>query len=94
MASANKTSWIVAASISTVETLNDQGGLCRWKYIMRSLHQKAKNEMGSFSQARRTPSSSSSMIAGSELVNTRAEEAKRADETFRKVMYLSCWGPN
>ncbi|KAI0505068.1 hypothetical protein KFK09_016025 [Dendrobium nobile] len=94
MASANKASWIVPASISTVETLKDQGGLCRWKHTMRSLHQKAKNEMGSFSQARRTPSSSSSIIGGSELLNTRAEEAKRAEESFRKVMYLSSWGPN
>ncbi|KAI0505066.1 hypothetical protein KFK09_016026 [Dendrobium nobile] len=95
MASVSRASWIVAASISAVETLKDQGGLCRWNYTMRSLHQKAKKEMGSFSQARRTPSSSSSssLMDGS-IVNTRGEQAKKAEESFRKVMYLSCWGPN
>ncbi|PKU81752.1 uncharacterized protein LOC110098971 [Dendrobium catenatum] len=95
MASASRASWIVAASISAVETLKDQGGLCRWNYTMRSLHQKAKKEMGSFSLARRTPSSSSSssLMEGS-IVNTRGEQAKKAEESFRKVMYLSCWGPN
>ncbi|KAI0505072.1 hypothetical protein KFK09_016029 [Dendrobium nobile] len=99
MASANRASWIVAASISAVETLKDQGGLCRWNYFMRSLHQKANKEMGSFSLTRRTPSSSSSsttsmMAPGNRVLNTKGEQAKRAEESFRKVMYLSCWGPN
>ncbi|KAI0505070.1 hypothetical protein KFK09_016027 [Dendrobium nobile] len=93
MASASRASWIAAASISAVETLKDQGGFCRWNYTMRSLHQKAKKEMGSFSQARRTPSSSS-MLAGNRLVSTQQDQAKRAEESFRKVIYLSCWGPN
>ncbi|KAL0916979.1 hypothetical protein M5K25_014535 [Dendrobium thyrsiflorum] len=97
MASANRASWIVAASISAVETLKDQGGLCRWNYTMRSLHQKANKEMGTFSLTRRTPSSSSSsssMMAGNRILSTQGEQAKRAEESFRKVMYLSCWGPN
>ncbi|PKU81756.1 hypothetical protein MA16_Dca018698 [Dendrobium catenatum] len=91
MASASRASWIVAATISAVETLKDQGGLCRWNYTMKSLHQKARKEFGSFSLARITPSSTMMMVG---VVNTSGEQAKRAEESFRKVMYLSCWGPN
>ncbi|XP_020577421.1 uncharacterized protein LOC110022687 [Phalaenopsis equestris] len=97
MASASRASWIVAASISAVETLKDQAGLCRWNYAMRSLHQKATKEMGSFSQTRKTPSSSSSsssLMVGSRGLVSKAEQTKRAEDSFRKVMYLSCWGPN
>ncbi|XP_020577351.1 uncharacterized protein LOC110022645 [Phalaenopsis equestris] len=94
MAPASRASWIVAASISAVETLKDQAGLCRWNYAMRSLHQKATKEMGSFSQTRKTPSSSSSLMVGSRGLVSKAEQTKRAEDSFRKVMYLSCWGPN
>ncbi|XP_020594136.1 uncharacterized protein LOC110034185, partial [Phalaenopsis equestris] len=93
MASASRASWIAAASISMVEALKDQGGLCRWTYAMRSLHQKARKELGSFSQTIKTPSSSSSLMVVSRGVVTKAEQTKRAEESFRKVMYLSCWGP-
>ncbi|KAL0916977.1 hypothetical protein M5K25_014533 [Dendrobium thyrsiflorum] len=93
MASGSRASLIVAASISAVEALKDQSGLCRWNYAMRSVHQKARKEMGSLSQATKTPSSSS-MMAGSIVVSTRGEQVKRAEESFRNVMFLSCWGPN
>ncbi|KAI0505067.1 hypothetical protein KFK09_016024 [Dendrobium nobile] len=94
MASASRASWIVAATISAVEALKDQGGLCRWNYTMRSLHQKARKDIGSFSLERITPSSTMMMMMLGGVVNTRGEQAKRAEESFRKVMYLSCWGPN
>ncbi|XP_019701971.1 uncharacterized protein [Elaeis guineensis] len=84
MSCARKASLIVAASMGAVEALKDQAGLCRWNYAIRSLNQQAKNSVGSFSQARRMSSSSS---------NTD-EKAKRSEEALRKVMYLSCWGPN
>ncbi|CAL9041464.1 unnamed protein product [Musa banksii] len=85
MASVRKASWIAAASVGAVEALKDQGGLCRWNYAFRSLHQRAKNNMGSLSQAIRVSSS---------ISDRSSEKAKQSEESLRKVMYLSCWGPN
>ncbi|XP_008779143.1 uncharacterized protein LOC103698874 [Phoenix dactylifera] len=96
MRSASKASLIVAASMAAVEALKDQAGLCRWNYAIRSLNQQAKNNIRSFPQTRRVSSSSSSSSdierrKGSEGAD---EKAKRSEEALRKVMYLSCWGPN
>nr|XP_010905547.1 uncharacterized protein LOC105032719 [Elaeis guineensis] len=92
MSSARKASLIVAASIGAVEALKDQAGLCRWNHAMGSLNRQAKNSLGSFSQARRI--SSSSNIETRKRREGADEKAKRSEESLRKVMYLSCWGPN
>ena len=81
--------WIVATSMGAVEALKDQG-FCRWNYTMRSLHQHAKNNLRSFSQAKKLSSSSSAMASS----RVREEKAKQSEESLRAVMYLSCWGPN
>ncbi|XP_043689256.1 uncharacterized protein LOC122640168 [Telopea speciosissima] len=90
--SSTSRAWIVAASVGTVEALKDQG-FCRWNYTIRSLHQHAKNNCGSLSQANRLPSSSSSMAMTKKMVPSD-EKMKQSEESLRKVMYLSCWGPN
>ncbi|THU48455.1 hypothetical protein C4D60_Mb09t26440 [Musa balbisiana] len=91
MASANRACLVVAASMSAVEALKDQAGLCRWNYVLRSLQQRTKNNtVGSLFQAKRTSSS----------IDTRREwqaadaKAKQSEEALRTVVYLSCWGPN
>ncbi|XP_078171256.1 uncharacterized protein LOC144565391 [Carex rostrata] len=87
MASTGRVSLVVAASISAVEALKDQAGLCRWNYALRSLQQRAKGRFGAFSQATKASSA----------VERRKEmegKAKRSEEGLRTVMYLSCWGPN
>ncbi|KAM7504069.1 hypothetical protein LguiB_002973 [Lonicera macranthoides] len=83
--------WIVAASVGAVEALKDQGGLCRWNYALRSLQQHAKANAGSRSQAKRLPSQSSAAVAN---MMRDDYQLKQSEESLRKVMYLSCWGPN
>ncbi|XP_050103702.1 uncharacterized protein LOC126583397 [Malus sylvestris] len=80
--------WVVAASVGVVEALKDQG-ICRWNYTMRLLQQHAKNQLGSFSQANKFSSSSSVLVS-----SFRQDKVKQSEESLRKVMYLSCWGPN
>ncbi|WOL15079.1 hypothetical protein Cni_G23860 [Canna indica] len=86
MACARKASWVVAASVAAVEALKYQGGLYRWNYVLRTLHQHAKSNMGSLSRA---VNISSSVFDG-----RSHEQTKQSEDSLRKVMYLSCWGPN
>ena len=89
MSSTSK-AWMVAASIAAVEALKDQG-FCRWNYPIRFLHQQAKNNLRSVSQAKKFSSSSSALV--STMVRSE-DKAKQSEESLRKVMFLSCWGPN
>ncbi|XP_059664457.1 uncharacterized protein LOC132310286 [Cornus florida] len=87
--SSTSRAWMVAASIAAVEALKDQG-FCRWNYTIRTIHQHAKTNLRSFSQAKKLSSSSSTVISS----RVRDEKAKQSEESLRKIMYLSCWGPN
>nr|DAD23917.1 TPA_asm: hypothetical protein HUJ06_025380 [Nelumbo nucifera] len=92
--SSTSRAWIAAATVGAVEVMKDQG-LCRWNYTLRSLHQHAKGNLGSFSQATKSLSSSSSMAMASNNKAMRDEQQmKQSEDSLRKVMYLSCWGPN
>ncbi|CAL9090693.1 unnamed protein product [Musa acuminata var. zebrina] len=82
---------VVVASMSAVEALKDQAGLCRWNYVLKPLQQRAKSIMGSLSQAKRT---SSSVDRRRGWQAAAAEREKQSEEALRTVMYLSCWGPN
>ncbi|OIT00549.1 PREDICTED: uncharacterized protein LOC109230478 [Nicotiana attenuata] len=78
---------VTAVSLGVVEALKDQG-ICRWNYTLRAIHQHAKNNVRSYSQAKKLSSHSSS------LVSTNKDQLKQSEESLRKVMYLSFWGPN
>ncbi|TKY49036.1 protein of wound-induced [Spatholobus suberectus] len=78
--------WIVASSIGAVEALKDQLGVCRWNYALRSLQQHAKNNIRSYSQARKLPSASSAAVSN--------KVKRTTEESMRKVMEFNCWGPS
>ncbi|CAI0442367.1 unnamed protein product [Linum tenue] len=87
MSSNSSKAWAVAASIGAVEALKDQLGFCRWNYVIRSAQQYARNNVRAIS----SKSPAAAMVV--ERLK-EAEKAGRAEESLRKVMYLSCWGPN
>ncbi|CAN1844056.1 hypothetical protein LINPERHAP1_LOCUS37330 [Linum perenne] len=91
MSSTSK-AWMVAASIGAVEALKDQMGFCRWNYILRSAHHYAKSNVRSISQAKNIAPSSAAVVSTA-VVSSKLKEAQQSEESLRKVMYLSCWGP-
>lgn len=88
--SSTSRAWIAATSVGVVEALKDQG-LCRWHYTIRAINQHVKNNIKSYSQAKKMSTRSSSLIS---TKSEMKEKAKQSEESLRKVMYLSCWGPN
>ncbi|PHU24589.1 hypothetical protein BC332_09696 [Capsicum chinense] len=84
--SSTSRAWAAALSVGVVEALKDQG-LCRWNYTIRAINQHVKNNIRSYSQAKKIYSPSSSLVSAN-------SKAKLSEESLRKVMYLSCWGPN
>ncbi|EOA38832.1 hypothetical protein CARUB_v10011164mg [Capsella rubella] len=87
MSSTSK-AWLVAATIGAVEASKDQLGMCRWNYVLRLVNQRIKNNVRSASQANILSSFTTFTASGKDA------KAKRAEESLRTVMYLSCWGPN
>jgi hypothetical protein len=81
--------WAVATSIAAVEALKDQG-FCGWNYTIRSLHQHAKNQVRSTSKTRKLSSPPSTLVSSKVR---ESHKAKQSEESMRKVMYLSSWGP-
>ncbi|KAI3961023.1 hypothetical protein MKX01_014355 [Papaver californicum] len=88
--------WMVAVSVGVVEALKDQAGMCRWNYALRSIHQYTKNRVkSSISQATSSSVPASSVISEQIMMQQQRDHVmKQSEESLRKVMYLSCWGPN
>ncbi|KAK8627192.1 hypothetical protein V6N13_134813 [Hibiscus sabdariffa] len=84
--SSSSRAWVVAASIGAVEALKDQG-ICRWNYVVRSGVQHAKNHVRFASQAKTLSSAISKGLR-------QDHQSKQSEDSLRKVMYLTCWGPN
>ncbi|KAL7610121.1 hypothetical protein Lser_V15G11111 [Lactuca serriola] len=80
--------WMVAGTVGLVEALKDQG-FARWNTTIRSIHHHAKSNLRSISHTKNLPQPAA--MASSIAME---EKAKRSEESLRKVMYLSCWGPN
>lgn len=88
-------SFVVAASMSAVEALKDQAGLCRWDYALRSLYHRAAA----------APRIRALSAALSDSVSVPADAPPRASrpppppaprdaDRMRKAYHLVCWGPN
>ncbi|GJS26470.1 putative reverse transcriptase domain-containing protein [Tanacetum coccineum] len=77
-------SLIVAGTVGLVEALKDQG-FARWNYTIRTIHHHAKSNIRSVTQSKKL--SSQAAMASSRAID-------QSEESLRKVMYLSCWGPN
>ncbi|KAF3786513.1 hypothetical protein EJ110_NYTH11729 [Nymphaea thermarum] len=90
MSSMNK-AVIAAGAIAAVQGLKDKG--TRFNSVFRVLHQNARRNYAASTQLKRISSSS---IDSSSLFQRRVgdERSKESEESLRKVMYLSCWGPN
>ena len=82
MSSVKSTAWITMAAI---ENMKEQG-FVRWNHS-----QHAKNNIRSYSQAKKLSGSSYSSI--SQNIGDD-QNMNQSEESLRKVMYLSCWGPN
>ncbi|PNX69112.1 hypothetical protein L195_g056538 [Trifolium pratense] len=93
MSSTVSRAWTAAASVGVVEALKDQG-ICRWNHTLKSVHNHLKNNVRSFSQAKKLSSSSSTSSAMVSNSSKQKENAKQSEKSLRTVMYLSCWGPN
>ncbi|CAD6335759.1 unnamed protein product [Miscanthus lutarioriparius] len=92
-------SLVVAASMSAVEALKDQAGLCRWDYALRSLYNRAAAANKVVVTGRAVPVSlSSSQAAGAASTPAAAGRAARPrrseEEKLHKAYHLVCWGPN
>ncbi|KAF3774939.1 hypothetical protein EJ110_NYTH51783 [Nymphaea thermarum] len=93
MSSMNK-AVIAAGMVAAVHGLKDQG--IRFNSVFRVLHQNARRNYASSTQVKRVSSATIDSSPSSSLLQRRVgdERSKEAEESLRKVMYLSCWGPN
>jgi hypothetical protein len=90
-------SLVVAASMSAVEALKDQAGLCRWDYALRSLYNRAAaaNKVVATGRAVPVSLSSSQAAASTPAAAGRAARPRRSEEEkLHKAYHLVCWGPN
>ncbi|KAF8687389.1 hypothetical protein HU200_043078 [Digitaria exilis] len=81
-------SFVVAASMSAVEALKDQAGLCRWDYAIRSLYNRAA--AGRVITGRATAGGGGAASAAGRAARPRRTE----EEKLHKAYHLVCWGPN
>ncbi|OEL16512.1 hypothetical protein BAE44_0022467 [Dichanthelium oligosanthes] len=93
-------SFVVAASMSAVEALKDQAGLCRWDYALRSLYNNRAAAAKVTGRAVPVSLSSSFQTAGcsasaaSAAAGRAARPRREEEEKLHKAYHLVCWGPN
>ncbi|KAJ0052437.1 hypothetical protein Pint_02156 [Pistacia integerrima] len=79
--------WAVAGTIAALEEFKIEKMSACNSTIHSLHHQHLITKMGQVSsQVERSPPSSSS--------STKRSKREQSEESFRKIMYLSCWGPN
>ncbi|MFS8031158.1 hypothetical protein Hanom_Chr17g01542441 [Helianthus anomalus] len=79
----------IAAGVAVVNGHTDQ--VCKLKSLVKSFRQNKK----AFTSSTGADPSSLRPFSGFLGSNVHAGERKtQSDDSFRQVMYLSCWGPN
>ncbi|KVH95914.1 uncharacterized protein LOC112528356 [Cynara cardunculus var. scolymus] len=86
--SSTSRAWMVAGTVGLVEALKDQG-FARWNYAIRTLHHHSKSNLPSIFHTK-------DLCSPSAMASSRGmgQKTSQSEESLRKVMYLSCWGPN
>jgi hypothetical protein len=93
-----KKAWVATGTVVAVEELKEEK-LCGWSSPIRSLHHQQESidplpSQGGRSCSPLSPTSSSSSKMLSKRRGDKQEQQKQSEESLRKVMYLSLWGPN
>uniref|UniRef100_K3Y1H3 Wound induced protein n=1 Tax=Setaria italica TaxID=4555 RepID=K3Y1H3_SETIT len=84
-------SFVVAASMSAVEALKDQAGLCRWDYAIRSLCNRAAAAKAT---GRAVPTAGGGSSAAAPALAAAGRSRRSEEEKLHKAYHLVCWGPN
>ncbi|EPS70520.1 hypothetical protein M569_04259, partial [Genlisea aurea] len=82
---------VAAAAVFAVEGLKDLG-FCRWNYTMRVIHQHVKSNLAVRSYGAQAQKQLSSATHTDQRRLKKKQQSE--EEDLRKIMYLTCWGPN
>ncbi|CAL5049549.1 unnamed protein product [Urochloa decumbens] len=90
-------SFVVTASMSAVEALKDQAGLCRWDYAIRSIYNRAaaaKVTGRAVPVSLQSSQTAGSSCAAASTAGRAARPRRTEEERLQKTYHLVCWGPN
>ncbi|PIA34401.1 hypothetical protein AQUCO_03800189v1 [Aquilegia coerulea] len=82
--------WVIIATYGAVEVVKGQE-LLNMNWAVMSINQHAKTNCNLLKKVSTASSSSHNMLRRK---NNNGQRLNQSEESLRKIMYLSCWGPN